>query len=138
MAIITDRISMQRGIFQGCPISPYLFLFVIEIMALSIRQNENIKGISVKNQEAKISLLADDSVCFSRWIKGIRLITLFNTLHIFGLHSGCKINLSKSEAIWIGCKKGCQEFPYTQGITWKASQFKSLGITFCLNLGLDI
>ena len=30
---LTDRISMQRGIFQGCPISPYLFLFVIEIMA---------------------------------------------------------------------------------------------------------
>ena len=29
-----------------------------------------------------------------------------------------------------------ENFPYTQGITWKASQFKSLGITFCLNLGL--
>ena len=37
---------------------------MIEIMALSIRQNENIKGICVDNQEAKISLLADDSVCF--------------------------------------------------------------------------
>ena len=61
---LTERISIQRGIFQGCPISPYLFLFDIEIMALLIRQNENIKGISVMNQEAKISLLADDSVCF--------------------------------------------------------------------------
>ena len=104
---LTDRISMQRGIFQGCPISPYLFLFVIEIMALSIRQNENIKGISVKNQEAKISLLADDSVCFLDGSKD-SFDHLFDTLHIFGLHSGCKININKSEAIWIGCKKGCQ------------------------------
>ena len=42
---------MQRGIFQGCPISPYLFLFVIEILALSVRQNEQVKGIKVKNHE---------------------------------------------------------------------------------------
>ena len=41
---LTNRISMQKGIFQGCPISPYLFLFVIEVMALSIRQNEQLNS----------------------------------------------------------------------------------------------
>ena len=61
---LTDRIQMKRGIFQGCPISPYLFIFVIEIMASLIRHNVRIKGFVVNNQEVKISLLADDSVCF--------------------------------------------------------------------------
>ena len=41
----TDVIDMQKGIFQGCPISPYLFLCVIEVAALAIRQNEHIYGI---------------------------------------------------------------------------------------------
>ena len=133
---LTDRISMQRGIFQGCPISPYLFLFVIEILALSVRQNEQLRGIKINNQEVKISLFADDSVCF---VDGSEdsFKTLFDILDIFGRCSGCKINVAKTEAIWIGSKRGCQDFPLrNQGITWKISQFKSLGVNFSLNLGL--
>ena len=58
-------------------------------------------------------------------------------MNIFGRCSGCKINLAKTEAIWIGSKRGCQDFPLrNQGITWKISQFKSLGVNFSLNLGL--
>ena len=37
---------MERGIFQGCPISPYLFRLVIETMAFDVRQNTNIKRYS--------------------------------------------------------------------------------------------
>ena len=55
---------MERGIFLGCPISPYLFLLVIETMALSIRQNDSIRGYRVENEEIKVSLLADDTICF--------------------------------------------------------------------------
>ena len=133
---LSNRISMQRGIFQGCPISPYLFLFVIEILALSIRQNERVKGIKVKDEEVKISLFADDSVCFVDGSKNT-LDTLFDILNKFGRLSGCKVNLTKTEAVWIGSKRGCQDFPLRdQGITWKASTFKSLGINFSLNLGL--
>ena len=105
---LTNRISMQRGIFQGCPISPYLFLLVIEIMALSIRQNEQLKGIKINNHEVKISLFADDYVCF---IDGARdsFKVLFDILNKFGRYSGCKINLTKTEAVWIGSNRGCQE-----------------------------
>ena len=85
---LTEGIDMERGIFEGCPISPYLFLFVIEIMALLIRQNENIKGICVDNQEAKISLLADDSVCSLDGSKA-SFENLFKVLTCFGDCSGC-------------------------------------------------
>ena len=131
---LTERIPMQRGIFQGCPVSPYLFLFVIEIMALMIRQSKNIKSISVKSEEVKISLLADDSVCFLDGSKS-SFEHLFKILDKFGLYSGCKINLSKTEAIWIGSKRGCQETPLAEkGISWKTSQFKPFGINFSLNV----
>ena len=133
---LTNRISMQRGIFQGCPISPYLFLLVIEILALSVRQNENIKGIKVKNHTVKMSLYADDSVCFVDGSKET-FEALFRILNTFGKFSGCKINLSKTEAIWIGSKRGSQEFLFEdQGLRWKSCNFKSLGVNFSLNLGL--
>lgn len=61
---------------------------------------------------------------------------LFETLFKFGQYSGCKINFSKTEAIWIGSKRGCQEFLHiNRGISWKRSQFKCLGVNFSLNVG---
>ena len=121
---------MKIDIFQGCPISPYLFLLVIEIMALSIRQNDQIKGIPIKNQEVKISLFADYSVCFLDGSAN-SFSQLFEILFKFGQYSGCKINFSKTEAIWIGYKRGYQNFPYSDlGISWKMTQFNCLGVTF--------
>ena len=82
----TRPIDMERGIFQGCPISPYLFLIVIESMALAIRQNPNIQGIPVAENELKISLLADDSTCF---IDGSdnSFKSLFDTIGFFFLRA---------------------------------------------------
>ena len=133
---LTERIALKRGIFQGCPISPYLFLLVIEIMALSIRQNDQIKGICFKNHEAKISLFADDSVCFLDGSVN-SFSQLFKFLTEFGKYSGCKINFSKTEATWIGSRKGCQDVLYLNpDILWRKSQFKCLGVNFSLNTRL--
>ena len=95
---------MVKGIFQGCPISPYLFLLIIETMAIAIRQSVNIKGIPIEDKELKVSLVAVDSTCF---LDGSQdsFDNLFATLDKFANCSGCKINLSKSEAIWVGAKK---------------------------------
>lgn len=134
---LSERIVLERGIFQGCPISPYLFLLVIEIMALSIRQNDQIKGICCNNNETKISLFADDSVCF---LDGsvTSFFVLFEFLDKFGKYSGCKINFNKTEAVWIGSKKGCPYVPHVRQkiISVKNSEFKCLGVNFSLNTNL--
>ena len=98
---MSNSIDMSRGIFQGCPISPFLFLFAIEILAIAIRSNEQIKGLKVGNIEKKINLLADDTTCFLQGdLESFQV--LFSTLDKFASFSGCKINMSKSEAIHIG------------------------------------
>ena len=51
----------QRGVRQGCPLSPCLFILSAEILAKATRSNKNIKGISVNNSEIKISQYADDT-----------------------------------------------------------------------------
>ena len=104
-------------------------------MAIAIRQNVNIKGIPIEDKELKVSLVADDSTCF---LDGSQdsFDNLFATLDKFANCSGCKINLSKSEAIWVGAKKGSLNCPFSdQGLTWKTNHFKTLGTNFSLNSG---
>ena len=78
--------KLERGVRQGCPQSPYLFLLCAEILAISIRKNTGIKGITVKETEIKSSQYADDTTLI---LDGSR------TLDGFGKASGLKLNNRK-------------------------------------------
>ena len=62
----TNYFSVDRGVRQGDPLSPLLFILSLEVMACSIRQNDKIRGIKIKNEEVKLSLFADHMTCFLR------------------------------------------------------------------------
>ena len=47
---------------QGCWLSPLLFNIVLEVLATAIRQEEEIKGIQIGEEEVKLSLFADDMI----------------------------------------------------------------------------
>ena len=52
---------LNRGVRQGCPLSPYLFILSVEVLANAIRQKKEIRGITVKDKEIKLSQYADDT-----------------------------------------------------------------------------
>ena len=62
----TLSFNLKRGVPQGDPLSPSLFRIVLELLALSIRNNNQIKGIAVDGSEIKLVIFADDMTSFVR------------------------------------------------------------------------
>ena len=55
--------TLKSGTRQGCPLSPLLFNIVLEVLATSIIEEKEIKGIKIV-KEVKLSLFADDMILY--------------------------------------------------------------------------
>ena len=53
---------LRSGTKQGCPLSPLLFNIVLEVLATTIREEKEIKGIQIGKEEVKLSLFEDDMI----------------------------------------------------------------------------
>jgi hypothetical protein len=91
-----EAIPLKTGTRQGCPLSPYLFNMVLEVLARAIRQQKEIKGIHIGMEEKKISLSADDMMTV--YISDPKNSTreLLNLINSFNEGAGYKINSNKS------------------------------------------
>ena len=45
---LSENIPLRRGVRQGCPLSPLLYVLIIEILALQFRKNPDIVGFTVE------------------------------------------------------------------------------------------
>jgi len=97
---LSEPIATQRGIRQGCPASALIFILAIELMALNIRANSHIKGIKIGDSERKLAQYADDSTLTLTTIESIG--ASLDTVNKFCEISGMKLNMQKSEGIWLG------------------------------------
>ena len=124
----SDFFDIQRGVRQGRPLSPYLFILSAEILAKAIRKNPNIRGVSINNNDIKISQCADDTTLI---LDGSReaLISALRFLDEFSNLSGLKLNDTKTEALWIGSSIGNDNLP-TPGysLKWPKEKVKTLGV----------
>jgi len=93
--------NLQRGVRQGCPLSPYLFVLSAELLSLFIKQKSGIEGIIHGDQNYLISQFADDtSLAVIGNIHNIK--RCFEVLSEFEKVSGLKVNVSKTEALGLG------------------------------------
>jgi hypothetical protein len=92
-----EAIPLKSGTKQGCPLSPYLFNIVLEVLARVIRQQKEIKGIQIGKEEFKILLFADDMIVYINDPKNStrELLSLINS---FNEVAGYKINSNKPMA----------------------------------------
>ena len=88
---------LRSGTRQGCPLSQLLFNIVLEVQATAIREEKEIKGIQIGNEEVKLSLFADDMKLYIENPKD-SIRKLLELISEFSKVAGYKINTQKSLA----------------------------------------
>uniref|UniRef100_A0A670I9Y7 Reverse transcriptase domain-containing protein n=1 Tax=Podarcis muralis TaxID=64176 RepID=A0A670I9Y7_PODMU len=95
---VTEEIKIRKGTRQGCPLSPLLFITVLEVLLNSIRQNGNIKGVTLGQNVYKTKAFADDLVVMTEDpISSIGEI--LKETELFGEVAGFKLNKTKTKMI---------------------------------------
>ena len=131
---ISDPITLERGVRQGCSLSPLLYILVLEPFAIKIREDEQISGVKLPgtSKTSKISLYADDSLAICTSDPSVRRVLYWCAQ--YGRASGAKLNLQKTKGIWMGKWKSRSDHPF--GISW-VENCKILGIRFGNNITQD-
>ena len=125
----------SKGVRQGCSLSPLLFILVVELLAIKLRGNPDIKSILCEtanlSQETKFSQYADDMSLYLQNVESLKA-TLHDIDH-FTKFSGLALNRKKSIAMWIG--KDIGNNPGEETLKWinQDECIKILGVYFNAN-----
>lgn len=102
----TKEFFMERGVRQGDPLSPFLFLIVAEglnvVMKKAVEEGY-FKGLKIGNDEVCLSHLqyVDDTLIFGEW-SDRNAKNLIRIMKCFQHASGLKINNCKSKVYGVG------------------------------------
>ena len=89
-----------RGVRQGCPLSPLLYVLFIEVLAECIRASLNIQGMTIPHsvERHKCSGYADDTTVAVTTEQSIE--ETFSVYSTYERASGAKLNRGKSKVMW--------------------------------------
>ena len=99
------KILHCRGLRQGDPLSPLLFIIAIDPLhrllqrAMELGELDSLPG---RDLSLQVSLYADDAIIFANPVKE-EIDMLMNIIHNFGHASGLKVNMLKSSVTAIRC-----------------------------------
>ena len=107
---------VRSGTRQGCLLSPLLFSILLEVLAMAIREEKEIKGIYIGKEEIKLSLFTYDRLLY---IENPKYATrkLLELINEFGKVAGYKINTQKSAAfLYTNNKRSEREIKETRQV----------------------
>ena len=96
----SEDIQLKRGVRQGCPLSALLFVITVEIMAISIRNNNSINGLKLPDRNINELMYADDTTLLLSDFES--LATAIQEVNNFSQVAGMKLNIDKTEGILLG------------------------------------
>ena len=130
--LTTQYFKLERGARQGDPISAYLFIIVLEVLFILIKNKDNIKGIDLYDHSFLFTAYADGTTFFLKDIVSVRV--LIDTFKLFSCFSGLKPNINICEIAGLGILKGVQKAVCgLQNIDLTNDAIKILGIHFSYN-----
>ena len=126
----SEFFHLGRGVRQGCPLSPYLFILCAEILGNAIRNDESVRGIQIKNDNSevttKLSQYADDTTLFLDG-QPQSIIAVVQLCKEFEQISGLKINESKTKAACVGNLYYQYDEKFTK-LDWVSEKIHLLGM----------
>ena len=131
----SDFFKPTRGVRQGCPLFPLLYIITMEVLAANIRAHPYIKGLElprIPRPLPVLSLYADDTSVIVT--SDLAVISVFEVYGNFEKGSGSKLNLGKCKGLWLGSWRDRVEGPVA--INWTSTKIKVLGI-FIGNVGVE-
>nr|GEZ80395.1 RNA-directed DNA polymerase, eukaryota [Tanacetum cinerariifolium] len=136
----TDEFMFYMGLRQRDPLSPFLFILVMESLHISfqrlIEQGMFTPLIIGIDNQVTISHLfyADDIIFIGKWTRE-NVNTLMLMLHCFFLSSGLKINVHKSSIFGIGVRSShVNSMAARFGCTANSTPFTYLGVKVGTNM----
>ena len=131
MPIVEFEIS--RGLRQGDPLSPFLFILAMEGLHAIIEKAKSVNlftGVEVRTTRLRIShlLYADDVIFMGEW-SFQNAVNLIGLLRCFYVISGLKINVSRSNIYGIGVEEvACRGMAAVLGCGMATIPFKYLAV----------
>ena len=92
-------IKLTRGVREGCPLSPLLYIPVAETLPNLICQNPSIHSLFLpgSDNQVKISQYADDATL--SLLREYSICKAFEMIEIYEKGSGLKLNMNKSKGM---------------------------------------
>ena len=110
MIIFWYIILYQKRCYTGDLSSPTIFVLCIEYLAITLRQNTEYCPLKIGTALIKVSLFFNNTdICLNDNATEFRRVF---TILAFSSKSGCKVNLHKSCAFYLGASKKNIAKPY--------------------------
>ena len=124
---VSSCFLLSRGVRQGCPLSPLLYILIAEVLACNIRAHDAISGLRLPYAPVPLSCVsayADDTTLVVT--STCAILAVFSVYSLYERGSGARLNMDKCKGLWLGSWNGRADSPVN--ISWSSIKVKVLGV----------